>query len=56
MRTTTAWFLDDDDDDDELDNLYSSITLESRENYTSRALTTAEKKFKTKVCLELPLK
>ena len=35
------------DDDDELDNLYSAITLESREYYTSMALTTAKKKFET---------
>ena len=40
---------DDDDDDDELNNLYSAITLDSREYYTSRALTTAEKKFETSV-------
>ena len=39
----------DDDDDDELDNLYSAITLESRAYYTSRALTTEEKKFETSV-------
>ena len=42
-------------DDDELDNLYSAITLESREYYTSRALTTAERNLK-QVCLELPLR
>ena len=38
-----------DGDDDELDNLYCAITLESREYYTSRARTTAEKKFETSV-------
>ena len=36
-------------DDDELANLYSAIKLEGREYYTSRALTTAEKKFETSV-------
>ena len=37
------------DDDDEFDNLFSAITLESRDYYTSRALTTAEKKFEISV-------
>ena len=42
-------FLFDDDDDDELNNLYSAITLDSREYYTSRSLTTTEKKFETSI-------